>query len=318
MGSGSSSRREVGSNEHSDSSYSFKTTSEDIYKEFGKSANGKTAIVTGGSSGIGFETVRILAKCNAEVILATKTMDQGAEIMIKILKEQPRAKIVVMQLDLSSFDSIWSFCNNFRRSGRLLHIIINNASTKVMNDLVVTEDNIESQFAINYLGHFLMTLELLDIMLYSSSAVMPGRIINVSCSSNYLLASDEGIALNDINCFRTHYNKHEKHAASKLAMILFTRELASRVAAKNLPVKVMSLHPGFIQNSRISRQLRSFSMLLSSMCSAVTVNSNCTSVAAVETTDRPVASSRAGALRALFGEPMKTVEQGKSNRLIIR
>ena len=128
-----------------------------------RSLTGKTIIVTGGNSGIGYETVKQLAKQGAEVILACRRLDSGEHAKQSILAECPNAIVEVMELDLASLSSIRAFAQHFLDQGRPLHVLVNNAG--VMNTARgKTEDGFELQFGTNHLGHFLLTELLLPAL----------------------------------------------------------------------------------------------------------------------------------------------------------
>ncbi|KAG5536947.1 hypothetical protein RHGRI_024395 [Rhododendron griersonianum] len=139
-----------------------------------------TAIVTGATSGIGAETARVLAKRGVRVVIPARDLKRAGEVRERIQKESPKAEIILLEIDLSSFASVKRFCTEFLSLGLPLNILINNAG-KFSQKLEFSEDKIEMTFATNYLGHFLLTELLLDKMVDTATNMgIQGRIINVS------------------------------------------------------------------------------------------------------------------------------------------
>ncbi|KAJ4831899.1 Short-chain dehydrogenase TIC 32, chloroplastic [Turnera subulata] len=131
------------------SGFSASSTAEEVTQ--GIDGTGLTAIVTGSSSGIGEETSRVLALRGVHVVMAVRNLDSGRKAKEAILKEIPTAKIDVMQLDLSSLESVRKFASEYVSLGRPLNILINNAGI-MASPFTLSQDKIELQFATNYLG----------------------------------------------------------------------------------------------------------------------------------------------------------------------
>ncbi|XP_041668822.1 dehydrogenase/reductase SDR family member 13-like [Cheilinus undulatus] len=202
--------------------------------------DGKTVIVTGANTGIGKTTAMDLARRGARVIMACR--DQGrAEAAIKdIIQETGNHQVIFMQLDLSSLQSVRSFAENFLQSESRLDILINNAGVFTGG---MTEDGVGMIFGVNHLGHFLLTVLLLDRLKASG----PSRVVTVSSEGH------KGGKV-DFNCLRTHrdlslgnndFQLFQKYCHSKLCNVLFTIELAKRL--EDSEVTCYSMHPGVIK-----------------------------------------------------------------------
>ncbi|XP_061352838.1 short-chain dehydrogenase TIC 32, chloroplastic-like isoform X1 [Gastrolobium bilobum] len=226
----------------SPSGFSASSTAEEVTHEI--DGTGLTAIVTGTTNGIGTETARVLALRGVHVIMGVRNMVAAKDVKEAILKEIPKAKVNVMELDLSSMASVRKFVSQFNSSGLPLNILINNAgicSTRFM----LSKDNIELQFATNYLGHFLLTNLLLDTMKKTAhESKKEGRIINVS-SEGHRYTYPEGILFDKIND-ESCYQKWRAYGQSKLANILHANELARCLKEDGVDITANSLHPGTI------------------------------------------------------------------------
>ncbi len=233
--------------------YSAKTTSQDIMKEFGSRANDKFVIVTGGNSGLGFETSRALAADGAHVIIACRNPTLGQRAMKKIKAKHPQADVSVMGLDLASLSSIMQFADDYRASQRPLHMLVNNAGVMACPKSL-TKDGHEMQFGVNHLGHFALTMRLLDVMQSFSTPSEPTRIVNVSSDANFLWAPKEGICFDDLNGDR-HYDGWERYASSKVANIVFTKELNRRYNHGKTPIIAVAVHPGVIRTTNLSQHI---------------------------------------------------------------
>ncbi|KAH7557664.1 hypothetical protein JRO89_XS11G0198400 [Xanthoceras sorbifolium] len=224
------------------SGFSSTSTAEEVTQ--GIDGTGLTAIVTGGSSGIGIETTRVLSLRGVHVIMVVRNVAAGSDTKEAILKKIPAAKIDVMELDLSSMASVRKFASDFIARGLPLNILINNAGI-MGTPFTLSKDNIELQFATNHLGHFLLTSLLLDtIKKTTRESGKEGRIVNVS-SVGYQLAYPEGIRFNKIND-PSGYNSFRAYGQSKLANILHANELAKHLKENKVNITANSLHPGSI------------------------------------------------------------------------
>ncbi|XP_071646587.1 retinol dehydrogenase 12-like isoform X2 [Temnothorax longispinosus] len=212
--------------------------------------DGKTVVITGASSGIGKETARDLYTRGARVILACRNMEKTNEAVEDIKSNPPSwmkkdkyknnvGELAIYFLDLRSFKSVKDCAKNLLTNEAAIHILINNAGMAAASPYEKTEDGIETTLQVNHLGHFLLTLLLLPKMQSSSPSC---RIINVS-SIAYIFAD---IDFDDINLERS-YALFKSYARSKLANILFTKELVDRLRKANIHgINVYCVHPGII------------------------------------------------------------------------
>lgn len=224
------------------SGFSWSSTAEEVTA--GLSASGLTAIVTGASSGIGAETARVLAMRGAHVVMAVRNVDAAGAVREAVLAEAPAAKLDLMELDLSSMDSVRKFASDFTAKGLPLNILINNAGV-MATPFSLSKDGIEMQFATNHVGHFLLTHLLLETMKKTSrESSMEGRIVNVS-SEGHRFAYREGVRFAKIND-ESEYNSIGAYGQSKLANILHANELARRFKEEGVNITANSLHPGSI------------------------------------------------------------------------
>jgi len=205
--------------------------------------SGKVAIVTGGNSGIGRESVLHLAKNGAHVILTARSLQVGNKVAKEIEKQienvPHHGAIEVMGLNLGSIASVKLFVEEFKRKSLPLHILLNNAGVSGV-PYTETEDGIEYQFGVNQVGHFVLTTELLDILVASA----PSRVVIVS-SHGHTMATN-GLELEKLGSNES-YDPLINYAKSKLANILFNGELARRMEGKG--VFVNAVHPGFVQTN---------------------------------------------------------------------
>jgi NAD(P)-dependent dehydrogenase (short-subunit alcohol dehydrogenase family) len=196
----------------------------------------RVAIVTGSSSGIGYETARVLAQKNATVILAVRNQQKGHAAKDKILGQHPNAEVRVMELDLANLESVRNFAADFKNKFSRLDLLINNAGV-MMPPYSKTSDGFELQFGTNHLGHFALTGLLLDLI----RSTPDSRIVNVSSGAhNY-----GDLDLDDLNWERRSYKKMKSYGDSKIANLYFTYELQKRLDKDGGNPLVTAAHPGW-------------------------------------------------------------------------
>jgi NAD(P)-dependent dehydrogenase (short-subunit alcohol dehydrogenase family) len=203
---------------------------------------GKICIVTGSSSGIGKETATSLAKMGATIVMVVRDRERGEKARREIVKQTGNNCVDLMICDLSSIDSIRRFTKEFKKKYDRLDVLVNNAGG-LFNKREVTAEGFERTLAVNYLGPFLLTHELLDLL--KSSA--PSRIITVSSG----LAKNGQVDLDDLQSEKNYagtkaYSRVRApvYANTKLMLMIFTYELARRLKGSGVAANV--LMPGFV------------------------------------------------------------------------
>ncbi|KFQ27107.1 Retinol dehydrogenase 12, partial [Merops nubicus] len=210
---------------------------------------GKVAIITGANTGIGKETARDLAR-RGKVIVACRDIAKAEAAASEIRAETGNQQVIVKKLDLADTKSIREFAEKFLAEEKELHILINNAGV-MLCPYSKTADGFEMHLGVNHLGHFLLTFLLVERLKQSA----PARIVNVSS-----LAHHGGrIRFHDLHGEKC-YNRGLAYCHSKLANVLFTRELARRLQG-NCPellsfaigtkVTANALHPGSVHSELV-------------------------------------------------------------------
>lgn len=199
--------------------------------------SGRTAIVTGANSGLGYDTAAALVDKGAQVVLAVRNLDKGNEAVDRIRKASPNAVVALQELDLSSLDSVRRAADELRAAHPRIDLLINNAGVMYVPSRETTKDGFEMQFGTNHLGHFALTGLLLDHLL----SVDGSRVVTVSSVGHRIMAR---IRFEDPH-FETGYNRVQAYGQSKLANLLFTYELQRRLKLKGAPTIAAAAHPGF-------------------------------------------------------------------------
>ncbi|XP_074649680.1 polyprenol dehydrogenase-like [Tubulanus polymorphus] len=210
--------------------------------DVGKQESRCVAIVTGGSKGIGYEVcLQLSFRENYHVIIASHCDEEGEAAVKNIKNINPQSSVEFQSLDLADFDSVNDFVRRFKRRKIGLNLLVNNAGIMIPK-YGVTKQGFESQFGVNYLGHFLLTQLLLDCLKTSASDQFQSRIVNVSS-----VVHEMGyINFEDLQARRS-YSAHFSYSQSKIALILYTYELQRRL--ENCNVVVNCVNPGVVYTS---------------------------------------------------------------------
>lgn len=209
--------------------------------------NGKIIIVTGGNSGLGFESVRFFAKNGATVVMAARSIEKAEAAKQVILDECGACVIEIKYLDLASLSSVNQFASDISNTYPHIDILLNNAGIMTV-PYGLTEDGFEKQFGVNHLGHFALTAQLFDLLLKAEHP----RIVNISSQAHRIGTMD----FHNLMFEQGVYNEARAYGRSKLANLLFTYELNKRAKEKGLNIKIMAAHPGS-SKTNLARHLES-------------------------------------------------------------
>ncbi|MET8944103.1 oxidoreductase [Streptomyces sp. NPDC004542] len=194
---------------------------------------GRLAVVTGANSGLGYVTARELARRGARVVSACRSEARGRAAVERIRAEVPGAFVELGLLDLGDLASVRAFADGFGYDR--IDLLVNNAGVMAL-PYGTTADGFETQFGVNHLGHFALTGLLLPALLAAPGA----RVVTVSSMMHALADIDPA----DLNSTRT-YRRWVAYGRSKTANLLFTHELARRLAATGADVVAAAAHPGY-------------------------------------------------------------------------
>ncbi len=198
-------------------------------------------LVTGANGGIGLETARALATRGATVVMAGRDAAKIDRAVAEVTRTAPAGRAEPLVCDLASRRSVREAAEQFRTRHARLDLLINNAGL-YLSDRRTTEDGFEATMGINHLGHFLLTHLLRDRLFASSAA----RVVNVASNAHRAAKQFDP---DDLRAERWAYGGVRAYAESKLANVLYTRELARRWSGRG--VRVNAVHPGVV-NSRIA------------------------------------------------------------------
>ncbi len=197
---------------------------------------GRLAVITGATSGIGYEAAKALAGAGAKVIIASRNERKGAEVLAKIRAATPGADIAFEPLDLASLVSVARAATRIAASAPRIDLLINNAGVMAIPDRHETEDGFEMQMGANYIGHFALTMRLLPNLLAARSP----RVVTVSS-----LAHRSGkINFDDLQ-WEESYSSWRAYCQSKLATLMFSLELDRIARAEGWNLMSTAAHPGY-------------------------------------------------------------------------
>ncbi|MGB3621372.1 SDR family NAD(P)-dependent oxidoreductase [Ketobacter sp. MCCC 1A13808] len=234
-----------------------KWTSQDI-----PSQTGKRILITGANSGIGFESARVMAGLGAQVILACRNEAKAVSAMAKIRNQFPKAQLHFLPLDLGSLDSVHVMANMFSEQYDSLDVLLNNAGVMWLPQ-GMTEDGFESQIGINHLGHFALTGLLMPALLNRAGS----RVVTVSSIAH----RSGNLDFEDLFFERRRYGKQDAYGQSKLANLVFARELERKLNASGAQTMSVAVHPGVTSTNLATPGLQqSGSVLLAKLVKMVT------------------------------------------------
>jgi NAD(P)-dependent dehydrogenase (short-subunit alcohol dehydrogenase family) len=197
----------------------------------------RRVIVTGANAGIGRATTEGLAQLGANVIMVCRDKKKAEKALKDIQEETGNNNLDLMICDFASLNSISEFVQDFKKKYNKLDVLVNNHGAVFLTKSY-TEDGLESTFAVNHLGYFSLTLQLLESLKLGTNP----KIVNVSSSSNYRVKKLE---IEDYNWEKRRYYLMDAYAESKLYNIMFTFFLAEKL--KEFNITVNCLHPGYVK-----------------------------------------------------------------------
>lgn len=208
------------------------------------SQEGRIFLVTGGTSGMGYEDAKALAAAGAQVVIAARNPKRGQEAIDQIKQEMPDAQVTFESFDLADLSSVRALGQRLSTSLPRLDGLINNAAIMAPPERGVSAEGFELQFAINYAGHFVLTAELLPLLLNSDSP----RVVTLSS-----IAVHQGSINFDDLQFTQAYEPMSAYAQSKLAGLMFSFELQRRSDAAGWGIQSMAAHPGVAVTELVAR-----------------------------------------------------------------
>lgn len=201
----------------------------------GVDLTGRTALITGGNSGLGVETARAMAHAGAKVILTSRKVEAGQKIARELHSSGVKGAVEVAQLDLADLSSIHQLVKQLNSEPNLDFLFLNAGVMACPQSY--TKNGFEMQVGTNHFGHFELTRSLMDKLKQQGT---PVRIVAVSSSAHQM----DGLDLNDLHFKKRKYTPWKAYGQSKLCNVLYAKELARRTQGSN--VQAYTLHPGVI------------------------------------------------------------------------
>lgn len=227
----------------------------------------KICIVTDASSGLGFQTSRKMAALGYEVVLACQDKSKANLAIARIKQDLPEAKLIYMNLDLSSFNSIKKFSRSFQNAGKKLNVLVINAAwmdKSGCREPTFTENGLEKTFAVNYLGHFLLTLLLLDILKSTAKFDLEARVVVISSVDvKQVVENSLRLDMEDIQLLKPgSYSGRIAYKNSKIASVLFASELHKKLEGSGVTCNVVN--PGkYVRSTSLFRNQTCFKKYIS-------------------------------------------------------
>ncbi|KAL0872212.1 hypothetical protein ABMA27_004614 [Loxostege sticticalis] len=209
-------------------------------------ASRRVAVITGGARGIGTEVVRGLLQANMTVVMGIR--DPG--LVNKLAESMENGEnLKAYKLDLQSLKSVKEFAENVTREHSVVHILVNNAGI-MFGDFKLTEDGIETQLAVNHIGHFYLTHLLLPALKKGGTLGKSSRVVNVTSCAHY----PGKVYFDDIN-MKEHYDTTAAYAQSKLAQLMSSRYINKILEEESCQVKCYAVHPGIVDTDLFEKTL---------------------------------------------------------------
>lgn len=207
----------------------------------GSPTGNKTALITGGNTGIGYETAASLLEKGYNVILGCRNEEKGRAAMNKLepLATKGGSSLELAVFDLADLNSVSDYTKRALDADTKIDVLLNNAGIMAC-PLMRTKQGFEQQIGVNHLGHFLLTNNLLPLLEKSAATHQDARIINVASSAHYPGTID----FDDMSWEKKEYSKWGAYCQSKLANVMFSYELSRRL--QNSGITVNTLHPGVV------------------------------------------------------------------------
>ncbi len=205
---------------------------------------GRFFLVTGGTSGMGYEDAKALAAAGAHVVIAARNAERGREAMEKIRKDTPDARLQFEVVDLANLDSVRALGQRLGTTLPRLDGLINNAAIMAPPQRGVSADGFELQLATNYLGHFALTAELMPLLRKSASP----RVVTLSSVAIHR----GGLDFDNLQSDKP-YDPYAAYAQSKIACLMFAFELQRRSDAAGWGIQSMAAHPGIAVTELVAR-----------------------------------------------------------------
>ena len=199
---------------------------------------GRTVLITGANSGIGYEAAKALVDKGAHVVLACRSRAKADEAVAQIDADGPAGSTEILDLDLADLDSVKQAADTFLATHDRLDVLVNNAGLMAIPKKL-TEQGVEMQFGVNHLGHFALTGHLLDVLAASGTDDLPARVVSISSMGHRPGKMD----FDNLDAEKS-YNPWTAYFRSKLANLLFMRELDDRCDDADLEIMSVAAHPG--------------------------------------------------------------------------
>ncbi|MDH5821876.1 SDR family oxidoreductase [Luteimonas sp. RD2P54] len=205
---------------------------------------GRIFVVTGGTSGMGFEDAKALAAAGARVVIVARNPERGAATIATIRAADPDAQVQFEPVDLADLATVRALAARLRATLPRIDGLINNAAIMAPPQRGTSPDGLEAQFATNYAGHFVLTAELLPLLRRSEAP----RVVTLSS----IAAARGRIDFDDLQSERS-YEPMATYAQSKLACLMFARELQRRSDAAGWGIRSLAAHPGVAVTELVAR-----------------------------------------------------------------